>query len=222
MHPCSVFLCCWISVKHSFEELLVSLFTCSNDIVTEQPTEKIESELCFFPMLFFGFWKVFCCSCFFSAAMEVAARFIALDRQDLPFVEYSWEFCRLAAALDVLARGQFPSSHGPPRHHRTKMEGRDPPVSGECPAPSQNQPAVIRGSPPLAVCGESQPTAVSGQHRVHSRARSGPGAHGVHSGARSVPGAHRAPPGVRASRAPPRLRAARAPPRTHSSYIPAG
>ncbi len=42
---------------------------------------------------------VFCCSCFFSAAMEVAARFIALDHQDLPFVEYYWELCRLAAAM---------------------------------------------------------------------------------------------------------------------------
>ncbi len=60
MHPCSVFLCCWISVKHSFEELLVSSFTCSNDIVTEQPTEKTESELCFFPhVLFSAFEKFF-------------------------------------------------------------------------------------------------------------------------------------------------------------------
>ncbi len=30
--------------------------------------------------------------------MEIAARFIALAHRDLPFLEYSWEFCGLAAA----------------------------------------------------------------------------------------------------------------------------
>ncbi len=49
--------------------------------------------------------------------------------------------------LSVLARGQFPSSRGPPRHQGTMLEGGDPPVSGECQGPSQNQPAVVRGSP---------------------------------------------------------------------------
>ncbi len=42
----------------------------------------------------------------------------------------------------VLARGQPPSPRGPPRHHRTKLEGRNLLVSGECPGPSQNQPTV--------------------------------------------------------------------------------
>ncbi len=51
-----------------------------------------------------------------------------------------------------------------------------PLVSGECPAPKQNQPVIIRGSPPPAVCGEIQLTAVSGKHWVPSRACSGPGA----------------------------------------------
>ncbi len=51
-----------------------------------------------------------------------------------------------------------PSSRGPPRNHWTKMEGRDPPVSGECPGPSQNLPAVVRGSPEsAAVRGISRP-----------------------------------------------------------------
>ncbi len=63
-------------------------------------------------------------------------------------------------SLAVLAQGQFPSSRGPPRHHRTKMEGRDPLVSGECPALSQNQPAVFQGSPHTTVCGAIQSTAV--------------------------------------------------------------
>ncbi len=31
--------------------------------------------------------------------MKVAARVIALARQDLPFVEYSWEFCGLATVM---------------------------------------------------------------------------------------------------------------------------
>ncbi len=61
--------------------------------------KKTESEQCFFPhVLFSAFEMFFCCSCFFSVAMEVAAHFIALDCQDLPFIEYSCEFCRLAAA----------------------------------------------------------------------------------------------------------------------------
>ncbi len=66
-------------------------------------------------------------------------------------------------SLSVLARGQLPSPRGPPRHHRTKMEGRDPPVSGECPAPSQNQPAV-GGSLKPVVCGEID-AAVRGQRK---------------------------------------------------------
>ncbi|KAL0165955.1 hypothetical protein M9458_037799, partial [Cirrhinus mrigala] len=68
-------------------------------------------------------------------------------RRDLPFVEYAREFCELAtmSALDdatlnsVLDWGDLLPPCGPPRHHRTEMEGRDPSVSEECPAPIQNQ-----------------------------------------------------------------------------------
>ncbi len=85
--------------------------------------------------------------------------------------------------LAVLARGQPSSSRGPPRHHRTKMEGGDPPVSGEFPALSQSQPAIVRSShmpatvrgsftpavrsprKPAAVRGSSSHTAVRGQSR---------------------------------------------------------
>ncbi len=63
------------------------------------------------------------------------------------------------------------------------MEGRDPPVSGECPAPSQNQPAIVRGSPkPAAICGQRKsatrgqrkPAAVSGQRKSAARDQSKP------------------------------------------------
>ncbi len=55
--------------------------------------------------------------------------------RDLLLVEFAWEFCGLAAA----------------------REGRDPPVSGECPAPSQNQPAVEpAGRSPVKSAGRSK------------------------------------------------------------------
>ncbi len=79
-------------------------------------------------------------------------------------------------SLAVLARGQFPSSRGPPRHHRTKMEG----LENVLPQVRISPPPSAALLPP-AICGEIQPTAVSGQHRVHSRARSVSGAHRVHS-----------------------------------------
>ncbi len=68
---------------------------------------------------------------------------------------------RRNAQLFVLDRGQIPSPHGPPRHHRTQLKGRDPPVSGECPAPIQNQPASC-SSLQTAVCGEVKPAAARG------------------------------------------------------------
>ncbi len=51
--------------------------------------------------------------------------------------------------LSALDRGQLSSPSVPPRHHRTELKGRDHPVSGECPAPIQNQPAFQSvGRPP--------------------------------------------------------------------------
>ncbi len=43
----------------------------------------------------------------------------------------------------ILFSGSGPTTIAsvPPRHHRTELDGRDHPVSGECPAPIQNQPA---------------------------------------------------------------------------------
>ncbi len=125
--------------------------------VSWQNSGPQNSYLCAFsPRFCFPFLKMFFCSCFFSAAMEVAARFIALARQDLLVRRVFLGVLQARhgdstwwrhPSLAVLTRGQFPSSRGPPRHHRIKMEGRDPPVSGECPAPSQNQPAIVCGSP---------------------------------------------------------------------------
>ncbi len=60
--------------------------------------------------------------------------------------------------LSVLDRGKLPSPRGPPRHQRTELEGRDPPVSGESPAPIQNQPAAVRGPrKPAVVLGPRKP-----------------------------------------------------------------
>ncbi|KAL0199446.1 hypothetical protein M9458_007986, partial [Cirrhinus mrigala] len=42
--------------------------------------------------------------------------------------------------LSVLDWVQLQPPCVPPRHHRTELEGRDPQVSEECPAPIQNQP----------------------------------------------------------------------------------
>ncbi len=60
----------------------------------------------------------------------------------------------------VLARGQFPSPRGPPRHHWTKLERRDLPVSGKCPGSSQNQPAAVRGQRKSAARGQRKPATV--------------------------------------------------------------
>ncbi len=109
--------------------------------------------------------------------METAARILALSRRDLPFYEYAREFCGLTGdgagrhgrQSSVLARGQLLSPRGPPRHHRTELERRDLPVSGKCPGPSQNQPAIrgslkpaVRGQRKPAVCGEVKPAAIRG------------------------------------------------------------
>ncbi|KAL0203392.1 hypothetical protein M9458_001410, partial [Cirrhinus mrigala] len=72
--------------------------------------------------------------------MEIAARFSTLARRDLPFVEYAWEFCKLAM-----------------RHHRTELEERDPPVSGECPDPIQNQPTGPPRAQPTHTPTEPEP-----------------------------------------------------------------
>ncbi len=96
--------------------------------------------------------------------------------RDLPFVEYAWEFCGLAVytAFDdttlnsVLDRGQLPSPHGPSRHHRTELEGRDPLVSGECPALSRTIPPSRPSAKPqssLSAAAHSSPT----QARRHPR-----------------------------------------------------
>ncbi|KAI2644706.1 Collagen alpha-5(VI) chain [Labeo rohita] len=45
---------------------------------------------------------------------------------------------RCHTQLSVLDWGELLLPCGPPRHHRTELEGRDPPLSGECPAPIQN------------------------------------------------------------------------------------
>ncbi len=67
--------------------------------------------------------------------MDIAYLFSALAR-----CMYSARRChRKLSDLDL---GQLPSSCGPPRHHRTELEGRDHPVSGEHPVPIQNQPAI--------------------------------------------------------------------------------
>ncbi len=52
--------------------------------------------------------------------------------------------------LSVLDRGKLPSPRGPFRHHRAELEGRDAPMSGESPAPIQNQPVAVRSSYKLA------------------------------------------------------------------------
>ncbi len=79
--------------------LLVSSFHTPEkcDRTVDRKKQKVSSA--FFPHVLFSVFEMFfCCSCFFSVAMEVATHFIALDCQDLPFIEYSCEFCRLAAA----------------------------------------------------------------------------------------------------------------------------
>ncbi len=124
--------------------------------------------------------------------MEVAAQIIAPARLDLPLIEYSWEFCRIAKAIafdDATILSLFwhgANLHrlvGPPDTTGPKMEGGDPPVSGEFPALSQSQPAIVRSShmpatvrgsftptvrsprKPAAVRGSSSHTAVRGQSR---------------------------------------------------------
>ncbi len=95
------------------------------------------------------------------------------------------------------------------------MEGRDPPVSGECPAPSQNQPAVVRGSPKPAgseygkPAGRGSPKPSASSSPTHPRARSSP--------APSSASPSKAPCSVRVSRAAPRVRASSAPPSARSS-----
>ncbi len=71
--------------------LLVSFVTYPWAVWQNNRPKKLKVSSAFF------FFFMYCCSCFFSAVMEVTARFIALDRQYLPFIEYSWEICRLAA-----------------------------------------------------------------------------------------------------------------------------
>ncbi len=109
----------------------------------------------------------------------VAACFIALDRQDLPFVEYSWEFCRLAAATaldDATILALF--WHGANSHRPVDLpdtiglrwrEGILRCLENILPQVRISPPSSAALLPPT-VCGKIQPTAVSGQHRVHSRA----------------------------------------------------
>ncbi|KAL0168224.1 hypothetical protein M9458_036446 [Cirrhinus mrigala] len=76
-----------------------------------------------------------------SLIMEVAARFSALVHRGLAFAGYYVGAGQRHAQLSVLDWDELLPPCGPPRHHRTELEGRDPQVSGECPAPIQNQPA---------------------------------------------------------------------------------
>ncbi len=106
--------------------------------------------------------------------MDTASRFATLARQGLPFYEYAGEFCKVAVATvwdDATLNKLFWLGAN---HYRpvdlTELEGRCLPVSGECPGPSQNQPAVVRGSrKPAAVCGSSSPAAVRGQRKPTDR-----------------------------------------------------
>ncbi len=106
--------------------------------------------------------------------MEIAACFSTLTHRDLPFVEYAWEFCTITAktALDdatlnsVLDRGQLLSPRGPPRHHRTELEGRDP----GCLESVQPRSRTI----PLAIPRSSLPAATDSSPRVRSRVGSPP------------------------------------------------
>ncbi len=81
-----------------------SLLALPSESLTEQPTENQKKRRFLLTRFCFpGFEKFFVFFCFFlaPAAMEIAARFIALAHRDLPFLEYSREFCRLAAATTL-------------------------------------------------------------------------------------------------------------------------
>ncbi|XP_042594769.1 uncharacterized protein LOC122139720 [Cyprinus carpio] len=83
--------------------------------------------------------------------MEIATRFSALAPKRSPLCGVGVRVLRdrrknstglCHAKLSVLDRGQLLSPRGPPRHHRTELEGRDPLVFGKHPVPIQNQPAA--------------------------------------------------------------------------------
>ncbi len=87
---------CFIKALLKYSPCLLA--PCSPESLTEQRTEAERSGVSS-PHFFFPFLKSFLFPAFLApAAMEIAARFIALAHRDLPFTEYSREFCGLAAA----------------------------------------------------------------------------------------------------------------------------
>ncbi len=141
---------------------LLRLHAPSSPTQQQSITDPTESEWRFFPVIVFCFF-FFCLllSLFFSCGMETATQFAAIAHRYFRFFDYAVEFCgcmygagRRHHQHSVLARGQLPSPCGPPRHHRTKLEGRGLPVSQSqvCgpPLARSSLPAVANPSPPVA------------------------------------------------------------------------
>ncbi len=113
------------------------------------------------------FVKVFSFSCFyFPTVMEVAAQIISLGRRDLPLVEYSREFCRLA--IEMATSPPRVCDFSPARHPRLPHARRRPrfsqalrPRGNQRCCPSSMPPASAHPSTPPAVCRWLQPRARS-------------------------------------------------------------
>ncbi len=141
-----------MSIKIPFRLLLRLKLYYNQDRVTEYETNNWMYSALLLPRVCFLFFESFFV-CLFPSSLRHGSRRTVLRSgpQRSPIciicmgvlrsrrVYSSW---RRHPQLPVLDRGQLPSPRGPPRHHRTELEGRDPPVSGECPAPIQNQPVV--------------------------------------------------------------------------------
>ncbi len=133
-----------------------SLFLAPHSASRDRTADQTKSKRRPFSPFVFGFSISFLFSLFSPAAMEVAVHFIALARRDLPFVEYWWKFCGLAAVMafdDATNLSLF--WHGANYHRPVDLpdttglgwrEGilRCPPFA----APSSPPPSVALSSPP--------------------------------------------------------------------------
>ncbi len=150
-------------IKRLFLEVAPRLLApCSQQSVTEYRT-KTERERCLFSPVLFSFFFFFFFFFFFRYGNHRSFLHPGPLRSPAGGVcagvlraRGVYGAVRRDAQLAVLARGQLPSPRGPPRHQGTMLEGRDRPVSGECPASSQNQPVSHSPLKP-AVRGEVKP-----------------------------------------------------------------
>ncbi len=148
-----------VFARLSTPRLLAPSFQCAREI-TWQNSGPTKSKQRLFPPFIFKFFEQFFVFPFSSHGYGDRCSYPRPIPQRSPLLRVRqgilWARRRDGAGRhgrqsSVLARGELPSPRGPPRHHRTELERRDLPVSGKCPGPSQNQPAICNSLKPAVL-----------------------------------------------------------------------